>query len=151
MNYPHDLGQIIQSRRQAEVPQAGNRQCTGTVASCHGPKLIEPLKVLAIQIIPSLSEQKNTFPPSPMFAAFSPRQPKSSFPQGPQEDMKIIYADFAGSMIKGGCGKMGIILKQVHHQRYIGVFHNEVLPLTSSTQRRSNSLQTSLYRHLFWT
>ena len=57
MNYPHDLGQIIQSRRQAEVAQAGNRQCTGTVVSCHGPKLIEPLKVLAIQIISSLSEQ----------------------------------------------------------------------------------------------
>jgi len=109
------------------------------------PKLIKLLKILAIQIIPSLSEQKYTFPPSPMFGAYSPRHSKSSFPQGPQEDMKIIYAYFAGSMIRGGCGKMGIILKQVHHQRCIGVFHNEVLPLTSSNQRRSNPLQTSLY------
>jgi hypothetical protein len=41
-----------------------------------------------------------------MFGAFSPRHPKSSSPQKPWEDMKNIYAVFAGSVIREGSGKL---------------------------------------------
>jgi hypothetical protein len=73
---------------------------------CLDPKLIKPLKILPIQIIPTLSKQKNTFHPSPMFGAFSRRHPKSSSPQMPLEDMEIISASFSGSVIREGFGKL---------------------------------------------
>jgi len=41
-----------------------------------------------------------------MFGVFSPRQPQSSIPQGPQEDMKIIYAVFTGPLIRKWSGKI---------------------------------------------
>jgi len=40
-----------------------------------------------------------------MIGAFPPRHLKSSSPQGPYEDMEIIYAVFAGSVIREGFGK----------------------------------------------
>jgi len=73
---------------------------------CPDLKLIKPLKIQPIQIIPLLSEEKNPFSPSPMFAAFSPWHPKYSSPQKPWKDMKIISAPFAGSVIREGFGKL---------------------------------------------
>jgi hypothetical protein len=73
---------------------------------CPDSKLIKPLKILPIQIIPSLSEQKNTFPSSTMFGVFSPRHPKSSSSQKPWEDIWVISAVFAGSVIREGFGKL---------------------------------------------
>jgi len=73
-------------------------------------KLIKPLKILPIQIIPSLSKQKNPFPPFPMFGAFLSQAPGIILPTKVLGGYENHLCNFCRLGDKGGFGKISATL-----------------------------------------
>jgi hypothetical protein len=91
---------------------------TENIVSCPDYKIIKQLKTFHIQSISNLIGLKNPPIPAGILALPYHRQMKSSSPQRPSEDIKIIYAAFAGPAISEGFGKIIATLLFTMQEKY---------------------------------